>query len=82
MTRELLVTRYWLLVFHPSPRLRVIDHPAASRHPSAEGNFIPQRYDLSSPPLEGWAKPGVVRECVISRLFPFVIASGAWRSSK
>ena len=64
------------------------------RHPSAEGNFIPQRYDLSSPPLEGWAtpgparcvawvvKPGVVRECGISYLVPFVIASGAWRSSK
>ena len=44
-------------------------------HPSAEGNFIPRRYGLSSPPLEGWRlADGVVRECVISHLVPFVIA--------
>ena len=128
------VIRDLLLVFHPSPRLRVtsptprrsydrhpppgfhprklclrgtrgrwafirpmrriivilsilwrwgLDHPAPTTHencifagpgighPSAEGNFVPRRYGLSSPPLEGWRlADGVVRECVISHLVP------------
>ena len=33
---------------HPSPRLRVMNHPGTSCHPSAEGNFVPQRYGCSS----------------------------------
>ena len=44
------------------------------RHPSAEGNLLRSRCGVSSPPLEGWAKPGVVRECRIRHLVPFVIA--------
>ena len=27
------------VIDHPSSRLRVMNHPAASRHPSAEGNL-------------------------------------------
>ena len=44
IVRDFLVTRDLLLVFHPLPGLRMINHPAASRHPSAEGNFVPRRY--------------------------------------
>ena len=55
------VTGYLLLVSHPSPRLRVTDPPPqpptkiafsrgpVSRHPSAEGNFVPQRNGGSNP---------------------------------
>ena len=53
-----------------------------SCHPSAEGNFIPRRYVPSSPPLEGWAQPGVVRDFKKTQFLPLVIASKAWRSSK
>ena len=64
------VTGYLLLVSHPSPNFRVMDHPGTSCHPSAEGNFVPRRDEPSSPPLEGWAKPGVVRDCGIIHLVP------------
>ena len=46
-----------------------------SRHPSAEGNFTPRRYVSSSPPLEGWAQPGVVRDFKNTHLLPLVFAS-------
>ena len=58
------------------------DHPGTSCHPSAEGNFGPRRNVPSSPPLDGWAQPGVVREFKKPHLVPLVIASKAWRSSK
>ncbi len=48
-----------------------------ARHPSVEGNFIPRRYVSSSPPLEGWAQPGVVRECVIIHLLSILCHSRA-----
>ena len=80
VVRDFLVTRDLLLVFHPLPGLRMINHSAASRHPSAEGNFVPRRDEPSSPPLEGWwLAAGVVRDCGIRYLVPFVIASEAWR---
>ena len=46
-----------------------------ARHPSAEGNFAPQWYVLSSPPLEGCPQGGVVRESKKPHLLPIVIAS-------
>ena len=48
-----------------------------ARHPSAEGNFSPRRYVASSPPLEGWAQPGVVRECEKMHLLPILCHSRA-----
>ena len=36
-------------MFSPSPGLRVINHPAASRHPSAEGNLDRNGMRVSSP---------------------------------
>ena len=46
------------------PRKIAFSWGPVSRHPSIEGNFIPQRYEPSSPPLEGWRlAAGVVREC-------------------
>ena len=63
------VTGYLLLVSHPSPKFRVINHPAPLGHPSAEGNFVPRRDEPSSPPLEGWRlAAGVVREYGIGYL--------------
>ena len=45
------------------PRKIAFSWGPVSRHPSIEGNFIPQRYEPSSPPLEGWRlAAGVVRE--------------------
>ena len=48
-----------------------------ARHPSAEGNFAPRRYVPSSPPLEGWAQPGVVREFKKTHLLPILCHSRA-----
>ncbi len=53
------------------------DHPGTSCHPSAEGNFSPRRYVPSSPPLEGWAQPGVVREFKKTHLLPILCHSRA-----
>ena len=58
---------------------------AGACHPSAEGNFIPQRYEPSSPPLEGWRlAAGVVREYGIGYLLPCHRegVKRPWRSSK
>ena len=48
-----------------------------ARHPSAEGNVIPRRNVPSSPPLEGWAQPGVVREFKNTHLIPILCHSRA-----
>ena len=53
------------------PRKIAFSWGPVSRHPSIEGNFIPQRYEPSSPPLEGWRlAAGVVRDCGIGYLLP------------
>ena len=82
------VSGYLLLVTRDKPPFAEVsgDRPprhADACHPSAEGNLLRSRRGLSSPPLEGWRlAAGVVRECRLGHLVPFVIASGAWRSSK
>ena len=53
------------------PRKIAFSWGPVSRHPSIEGNFIPQRYEPSSPPLEGWRlAAGVVRDYGIGYLLP------------
>ena len=48
-----------------------------------KGNLPHDGNAPSSPPLEGWRlAAGVVRDCGIIHLVPFVIASEAWRSSE
>ena len=44
------------MIDHPSPRLRVINHPGTSCHPSAEGNLLRSRRGTKFPSMEGRAR--------------------------
>ena len=56
--------------------------PALRATPPQRGTWPSSRRGTSSPLLEGWAQPGVVRECEKMHLLPITCHSRAWGPRK